>query len=144
MRNACAAAGRKNSRRLPRLKKQMNTASAIRLIALSLVLILSPGSGAAEAKKPNIVFILADDLGIDGVGCYGSDRFKGKTPNIDALSQSGLRFTQCYSHHRRRAGLACDPVRRRSAGVAVAGHRDLTFPLVLSIVNVLYERVQSL
>ena len=53
---------------------------------------------AAGAGKPNIVFILADDYGIDGVGCYGSERFKGKTPNIDALAQTGTRFTHCYAN----------------------------------------------
>lgn len=51
----------------------------------------------AAPKPPNIVFILADDIGIDGFGCYGSDRFKDKTPNIDALAATGLRFDYCYS-----------------------------------------------
>ncbi len=50
---------------------------------------------AADAKKPNIVFILADDFGIDGVGCYGSD--KHKTPHIDKLAASGTRFETCYA-----------------------------------------------
>src|SRR4051794_4251662 len=53
---------------------------------------------AAEPDKPNIIFILSDDQGIDGVGCYGAERFKGKTPNIDALAQTGTRFTQCYAN----------------------------------------------
>jgi len=51
---------------------------------------------ASAAERPNIIFILADDYGLDGVGCYGSDRFKGKTPNIDALAASGLRFENAY------------------------------------------------
>ena len=45
--------------------------------------------------KPNIIFILVDDLGIDGVGCYGSD--KRKTPQLDRLATSGTRFDICYS-----------------------------------------------
>ena len=45
--------------------------------------------------KPNIIVILADDLGIGTVGCYGADNFK--TPNIDALATGGIRFTTCYS-----------------------------------------------
>ena len=49
------------------------------------------------ARRPNIVFILADDYGLDGVGCYGSDRHKGRTPNIDALAVGGIRFERCYS-----------------------------------------------
>jgi arylsulfatase A-like enzyme len=48
-------------------------------------------------EKPNIIFFLADDLGLDGVGCYGSDTYKGKTPHIDALAQAGIRFETCYS-----------------------------------------------
>jgi arylsulfatase A len=51
----------------------------------------------AAPPRPNIVFILADDLGIDGFGCYGSDRFKDQTPNVDALAATGLRFDFCYS-----------------------------------------------
>jgi arylsulfatase A-like enzyme len=46
-------------------------------------------------SKPNIVFLLSDDVGIDLMGCYGSDRFK--TPNIDALASTGIRFETCYS-----------------------------------------------
>ncbi len=70
-------------------------ASAALLIAL--VCALGTHSSAARPDKPNIVFFLADDYGLNGVGCYGSDRFKGRTPNIDALAKSGLRFEQCYS-----------------------------------------------
>lgn len=51
----------------------------------------------AAPPRPNIVFFLADDIGINGIGCYGSDRLKGRTPNIDALAASGMRFEQCYS-----------------------------------------------
>ena len=46
-------------------------------------------------QRPNIVFILADDLGWGDLSCYGQQRFQ--TPNIDSLALNGLRFTQCYS-----------------------------------------------
>ena len=46
-------------------------------------------------KKPNIIFILADDLGVGEVGCYGSDN--NKTPNIDQLAKNGLRFNHAYT-----------------------------------------------
>ncbi|MBI5395513.1 MAG: sulfatase-like hydrolase/transferase [Verrucomicrobia bacterium] len=54
-------------------------------------------ANAADPQKPNILFILSDDQGLDGAGCYGSDRFKGKTPNLDKLAETGARFTQCYA-----------------------------------------------
>jgi arylsulfatase A-like enzyme len=56
-----------------------------------------PALAADQKAKPNILFILADDYGLDGVGCYGSDRFRGKTPQLDQLAATGTRFTQCYS-----------------------------------------------
>ena len=46
-------------------------------------------------KKPNIIFILADDLGIGDVSCYGADNYK--TPNIDRLASSGARYTNAYT-----------------------------------------------
>ncbi len=52
---------------------------------------------AKSAGRPNIVFILSDDYGLDGVGCYGSDRHKDRTPNMDALAAGGIRFERCYS-----------------------------------------------
>ena len=47
------------------------------------------------ATQPNIVFILSDDVGLDNISCYGSD--KHKTPAIDKLAASGLRFETCYA-----------------------------------------------
>lgn len=49
----------------------------------------------SQPSKPNIVYILADDLGYGDIGCYGQDVIK--TPNIDKLAQQGMRFTQHYS-----------------------------------------------
>ena len=71
-----------------KLQKIFLSALAFALAALSLV-------AAEPATKPNIIFILADDLGIGNVSCYGADRFK--TPNIDALAATGTRFTHCYA-----------------------------------------------
>ena len=48
-----------------------------------------------SAQKPNIVFILADDLGYGDLGCFGNDVIK--TPNIDKLARDGVRFTNCYA-----------------------------------------------
>ncbi|MFW5831854.1 MAG: sulfatase-like hydrolase/transferase, partial [Prolixibacteraceae bacterium] len=49
---------------------------------------------ARENKKPNIVVILADDLGYSDLGCYGSEI---ETPQLDRLAENGLRFTQFYN-----------------------------------------------
>src|SRR5437870_4451703 len=50
---------------------------------------------AAPAEKPNIVFILADDIGYGDFGCYGAT--KVKTPNVDRLAAESLRFTDAHS-----------------------------------------------
>ncbi|HRH99037.1 MAG TPA: sulfatase-like hydrolase/transferase, partial [Prosthecobacter sp.] len=49
----------------------------------------------AHARQPNIVFILADDLGPGDLGCYGQKIIK--TPNIDRMAAEGMKFTQHYS-----------------------------------------------
>jgi len=48
-----------------------------------------------KSKKPNIIFIMADDLGYGDLGCYGQKHIL--TPNIDKLATEGLRFTDCYT-----------------------------------------------
>jgi len=52
-------------------------------------------TSAERKKKPNIVYILADDLGYAELGCYGQKKIK--TPNIDKLAAEGMKFTQHYS-----------------------------------------------
>ncbi|GAA5133252.1 arylsulfatase [Prosthecobacter algae] len=49
---------------------------------------------APAAEKPNVIFILADDLGYSDLGCYGGDI---ATPNLDSLAKNGLQFTQFYN-----------------------------------------------
>ena len=58
----------------------------------------------AQAVKPNIVFILADDLGYADVSCYGQRDYM--TPNVDRLAMEGLKFTQGYSN-----SASCSPTR---------------------------------
>ncbi|WP_169852876.1 sulfatase-like hydrolase/transferase [Anaerohalosphaera lusitana] len=52
-------------------------------------------ASAAESKRKNIVLIMADDIGFECFGCYGSEMYD--TPNIDRLAANGIRFTHCYS-----------------------------------------------
>ena len=64
---------------------------------------LQAQSGAAPSSKPNVVFILADDLGWSDLGCYGADLHE--TPHIDQLARQGVRFTDAY------AMSVCSPTR---------------------------------
>lgn len=64
------------------------------------LLALAVSAGAAVAapeppRRPNIVFILADDLGYGDLGCYGQKEVR--TPTLDRLAAEGMRFTQCYA-----------------------------------------------
>jgi arylsulfatase A-like enzyme len=62
---------------------------------LVLALVVAPLAARAAEPKPNIVFILADDLGYGDLGCYGQKKIR--TPNIDKLAAEGVRFTQAYA-----------------------------------------------
>ncbi len=77
-------------------------------VLLSAALV-SSGCGALAAhtaapRLPNVVVILADDLGYGDTGCYGATKLK--TPNIDKLAAEGVRFTQAYT-----PGSVCSPTR---------------------------------
>ncbi|MBD3266193.1 sulfatase-like hydrolase/transferase [bacterium] len=65
---------------------------------------LAARPAAAQTKRPNIVFIFADDLGWGDLGCYGQKRLK--TPNLDRLARQGTMFTQFYV-----SGSVCSPSR---------------------------------
>jgi arylsulfatase A len=56
---------------------------------------LSPWAEAQTTRPPNIILILADDLGYNELGCYGQSKIK--TPRIDQLAREGMKFTQHYS-----------------------------------------------
>ncbi len=72
------------------------------LLAVALVFCSAAAVGAAPSK-PNIVFILADDLGWSDLGCYGADLHE--TPNLDAFARQAVRFPQAY------AMSVCSPTR---------------------------------
>lgn len=83
-----------------------------------------PGCGGLRAgansgkRPPNIVFIMADDLGYSELGCYGQKKIK--TPNIDALAQQGMRFTQYYS-----GSAVCAPARCNLMTGLHGGHAQI-------------------
>ena len=69
----------------------------------------SAALAAAPARRPNLLLILADDLGFSDLGCFGGET---ETPNLDRLAANGLRFSQMYSTAR------CMP----SRGVLMTGY----------------------
>lgn len=58
----------------------------------------------ADSRRPNVVYLLADDLGWTGLSCFGSDLYE--TPNLDRLAADGMRFTAAYA-----ACTVCSPTR---------------------------------
>ena len=64
------------------------------IITISLMLFVIT-SGFADEMRPNIILIMADDIGYECFGCYGSKQYN--TPHIDRMAERGVRFTHCYS-----------------------------------------------
>src|SRR5947208_16022718 len=65
------------------------------LLAMVIACFLaSPTPAAAPPKKPNLILILADDLGYADLGCYGSK--ENRTPNLDRMARQGIRLTSFY------------------------------------------------
>ena len=77
----------------------MNLIKLIPRIIIGLIATVSVFNGSGQRKavsnKPNIIFILADDLGYGEIGCYGQQKIE--TPNLDNLAKMGVRFTNFYS-----------------------------------------------
>src|SRR5215831_15725291 len=69
----------------------------LQLLAALVVCGCAQAFAADPAARPNILLILADDLGWSDLGCYGGEI---RTPNLDALAAGGLRFTQFYTSAR--------------------------------------------
>src|SRR5689334_16349756 len=66
------------------------------ILQVCFLLLCAPLRVSAQTSpRPNVVFILADDLGYAELGCYGQQKIR--TPNIDALAAQGMRFTQFYA-----------------------------------------------
>ncbi|MDB6027072.1 MAG: hypothetical protein JWM68_3295 [Verrucomicrobiales bacterium] len=87
-------------------------------LSFSLVALLTQFAVAKDATKPNIILILADDLGIGNISCYGADNFK--TPRIDALAKSGIRFEHGYAQP------LCGPSRAQLLSGRYAFHTGMT------------------
>jgi arylsulfatase A-like enzyme len=87
-------------RRLPLLLLAKALGTFVLLLAAPVTVV----GQSRSAEKPNFLFILADDMGVHQLGCYGGTYYE--TPNIDRLATQGMRFTRAYS-----AAPICSPTR---------------------------------
>ncbi len=72
-------------------------AAGLALPNLTSVSSVAGGDGKPGVRRPNIIMVLADDMGFSDIGCYGSEV---QTPTLDKLANGGLRFTQFYNNPR--------------------------------------------
>lgn len=113
----------------------MSLSRLFAILAIALPAIgTEPPARAEGPSPPNIILIVADDLGYGDMGCYGRDDVK--TPHLDAMARAGLRFTDFHSN-----GAVCSPTRaalmtgryQQRSGiegvVTAAGHRHTGLPL---------------
>ena len=70
------------------------TPTAVKCPLILLAILLFSGATEAAAKRPNIIIMMADDMGFSDIGCYGSEI---KTPNLDDLAAGGVRLSQFYN-----------------------------------------------
>lgn len=98
--------------------KQLRRSLAFVFFTLVVVGCASESTKKEEPIKPNIVYILADDLGYGDVSCYGQEKFS--TPNIDKLAENGMRFTQHYA-----GSTVCAPSRSALMTGLHTGHTDI-------------------
>ncbi len=119
----------------------MNRRDFIKTVGCGAVAVAMPGcnsvSGlsAGSNKQPNIILIMADDIGYECLGCYGSKSYK--TPVLDELARTGMRFEHCYSQP------LCTPSRvkimtgrsnaRNYVKFGVLDFKEKTFAYVLKI-----------
>ncbi len=95
----------------------------VSLLALAVLIALG-GPGFAAPAAPNVIVILADDLGYGDLGCFGQKLIK--TPNIDRIAAQGMRFTQAYA-----GATVCAPSRcslmtgKHNGHAAIRGNREI-------------------
>jgi len=103
------------------MKKEMKRRQFIKTMTMgtaALSMSQLPFCNKKNAEKPNVIFILADDLGYSELGCYGQKKIR--TPNIDKLAAQGMRFTQHYS-----GSPVCAPSRCTLLTGKHTGHTDI-------------------
>ncbi len=77
------------------MKNRLYNLLVLFVAAVGVALGMEPSWAAEPAERPNIIFILSDDLGYGDLGCYGQKQIL--TPAIDRMAREGMRFTDCYA-----------------------------------------------
>jgi len=96
-------------------------------VCVALAFAVMPAFGQPPEKKPNIIVILADDLGYGDLGCYGQEQIK--TPRIDRMAREGMRFTAAYAGSTVCAPSRCSLMTGKHQGHAhVRGNRRVPLP----------------
>ena len=89
------------------MKYKLNLVSyGLSVLTATAALIGAGGPLQAQEKKPNIVMIMGDDIGIWNIGAYHQGMMAGRTPNLDKLANQGMRFTDYYAEASCTAGRA--------------------------------------
>jgi arylsulfatase A-like enzyme len=87
-----------------RVLKHRDVLPAVLFVAAALALASPHAADAAQQRKPNIIYIMADDLGYGDLSCFGQQKFA--TPNLDKLAAEGIKFTDYYA-----GSTVCAPTR---------------------------------
>ena len=77
------------------LNRLVSSAIVFSAIVFSAIAFVLSATTARAAEKPNLIYIMADDLGYGDLGCYGQKRIK--TPSLDRMATEGIRFTDHYA-----------------------------------------------
>ena len=101
---------------------------SVMLVQPTLALCEEPGK---LSDKPNIIYILADDLGYGDLGSYGQQHIE--TPNLDRLAREGMRFTNHYSGQAVSAPSRCVLLTGLHTGHASVSYTHLTLPTKLEV-----------
>ena len=76
------------------------------LLTALAALMCGVATGQAQDKKPNILFIMGDDIGMWNIGAYHRGMMAGRTPNLDKMAKEGMLFTDYYAEASCTAGRA--------------------------------------
>ncbi len=106
--------------------RRMSVVTTATAFTLTALLAAAGPASAADARKPNIVVIMGDDIGWFNIGAYHQGMMAGRTPNLDKLAKEGMRFTDYYAEASCTAGRAAFitgelPIRTGMTTVGQAG-----------------------